>query len=387
MPQKSLSFAPLALLPLLLFALPCGGRSGAERPDLAPPGASTTAEAKPAGAARPSFAALTQRVRDGEFGEIHSFLVYRGGELLAEEYFHGYDANRLHEIQSVTKSVTSLLVGIAIDQGKIRGIDQKFLDFFPDRPIANRDARKEAITLKDVLTMSSGLDWDEHDAPYGSPQNTFTTMYGRPDWIQYVLDRPMAHNPGEVFRYNSGAAISLSAVLTHATGMKTQDFARKALFDPLGVEAEWKTSTPEGLAHTGGGLNLTPRGLAKIGLLVLAGGQWQGRQIVSESWIRQATTRHLRNVRPDNPIPLDYGYLWWFLSLDAPGRRPAGDLLFGWGADGQFLFILPQLNAVVVTTAGNADQDFLSVNLLTRGVLPLLTAPAAKAGAVKPPGG
>lgn len=363
-------------LPLLLAGcvLSCWGGPVEGGPNGAKPPAAGTLSGD-------AFADVTKRIRQGDFGEIHSLLVYKGGQPLYEQYFDGYDAERIHEAQSITKSVASLLIGIAIDQGKIRGVDQKLLGFFPGREIANRDERKAAITLEDVLTMRSGLDWAEHATPYGDPANPLGSMHRSRDWIQFVLDRPMKDKPGEVFQYNSGGVLLLSAVLRQATGTDPEAFAKKHLFDPLGIEADWRFSTPDGLPHTGGGLYTTPRALVRLGQLVLDGGRWQGRQIVSEKWVRKSMSRLQVDVRPRSPIKLDYGYLWWTLSLADPGqaRRLGGRTIqFAWGADGQFIFVVPEEQMVVVTTAGNYEEDFLSLDLLLEGVFPAVVSPQRK---------
>lgn len=363
----------------ILASFACwGGVDGAVPGEVQVPAGARPPAAGPRGLNGEALAAMTRRIRQGDFGRMHSLLIYKDGDLAYEEYFDGHGPDRIHEVQSVTKTVAGLLIGIAVDQGKIRGADQKLLELFPGREMANRDA-KAGLTLHHVLTMSSGMDWDEHATPYGSAQNSLSGMHGSGDWIQFVLDRGMKEEPGKVHKYNSGGALLLSAILRNSTGTDPEEFARKHLFEPLGIqEAQWRFSSPDGLPHTGGGLYLTPRSMGKVGQLILDEGRWEGRQIVSRDWIRKTTTRHLVNVRPKAHYKLDYGYMLWMFSLseaEQAKRLQERDIFFAWGADGQFIFIVPDLGIVVVTTAGNYAEDFLSANLLIEGVLAAVVEP------------
>lgn len=266
----------------------------------------------------------------GQDAEVYSVLIVRNGYLVAEAYFHPYHQSRKHFIRSCTKSFLSALIGIAIAEGRL-DFDQKVVDFFPDRVIANDDPRKRAMTVGHLLTMKSGLDWPESSVSYSSEDNILWQMMDSQDWVQFVLDRPMAAEPGATFNYSTGDPQLLAAVLEEATGMSTRKFARTHLFEPLGVSSEhwdWQ-SAPEGVAFGGGGLNITPRAMVKFAYLYLEGGAWNGQQIVPADWVEASVA---------DP---HYGYQWWRLSN-------GGYAALGYG--GQRIVVIPDLEMVVVIT-------------------------------------
>jgi CubicO group peptidase (beta-lactamase class C family) len=313
---------------------------------------------------------LSRRLHAGEYGAVTSILVVRNGRLVFEDY-HGAARESAHTMQSVTKSVTSLLAGIAIDQGRLGGVDARVVDFFPDyRPIGNLDARKDAMRVEDLLTMRTGLDWSE--AQYeGSPLQQLNDS--RDDWLRLVLDWPMREPPGARWEYVSGGVIVLGGVVGRAAGEPLDRFAAEQLFEPLQARGyTWFRGQPDGLLHTGGGLSLRPRDMAKIGWLMVDGGRWQGRQVVSERWIAESTRRMVRDPRTFGPHRVDYGYLWWIGSLDDPmnPRRESGDVWIASGAMGQWIFAVPRYRLVMVATGQNGDGrwaspfDFLYTHVL-----------------------
>ena len=174
---------------------------------------------------------------------IDSVVVVRHGQIVWEEYRAGYDAKTPHHLQSATKSVTSILIGIAMQQNLIDSVDQRVVDFFPDLTIANLDDRKQAMTLEHLLTMSDGMDWHEHDYPYTDSRNSLRQMWNSDDAVQFVLDAPMAREPGAIRAYNSGTSILLGGILEQVTGRDVLSFARTELFEPLGIEdVRWDTA-------------------------------------------------------------------------------------------------------------------------------------------------
>lgn len=268
---------------------------------------------------------------------LHSLLVIRHGYLVSETYYSGYKADTRHELYSCTKSFTSTLLGIALDKGLIQGLDQKVMDFFPARTFANPDPHKAAMTLEDLLTMRSGLDWHEGDAAYGA-------MVRSGDWVKYVLDEPMAGPPGSGFNYCSGCTHLLSAILQQRTGTGTLAFAQTNLFTPLGItDMNWEKDA-QGTPVGGWGLQLTPREMAKLGYLFLRQGEWDGRQVVSASWVANATRQH---TATDGD--LGYGYQWW--------TYPALDGYTALGRYGQTIFVIPKADLVIVTTAQVENHD------------------------------
>jgi CubicO group peptidase (beta-lactamase class C family) len=290
---------------------------------------------------------------------IHGLLVVRNGYLVLEAYFYPFKGDSRHWIASATKSFTSALIGIAIDKGYIDGVNHRLLDFFPERTVANVDAQKRTITLEHVLTMSSGLDWPTH-----GPQEDLYAQYSQSqDMVQFVLDRPMAHEPGTLFVYNSGGAHLLSAIVQKTTGMSARDFAQKNLFAPLGISDVYWLSDRNGINWGEGGLALIPRDLAKFGFLYLNNGLWDGQSVVSEAWVKASTAPHIETGDLGYGLSRHYGYQWW---VDADGAYKAT------GSAGQRMFVIPK-QAMVVTFVGGAsslDSDIVPETLLTSFLLP-----------------
>ncbi|MEH2485680.1 serine hydrolase domain-containing protein [Bradyrhizobium sp. AZCC 2230] len=290
---------------------------------------------------------------------IHAVLVARHGRLAFERYFRGsdevpsrffgvrvtdvsFDANTLHNLKSCSKSVASLVVGIAIDQGLIRSIDEPVFSFFPELSDL-RSPDTDRILLSHVLTMSMGLKWVEA-TPATGDDNDEVRMHMAPDASRYVLGLPVTAPAGQEFFYNTGALALLSAIVRKATVRPLDEFARTALFDPLGI-TEFQWNRFKGDSDAGGGLRLRPRDMAKIGQLVLAGGRWNDRQIVSKAWIEASTTMKLRATDGQS-----YGYLWWLRSTQLNGRVVQS--IAAQGRGGQSIRIVPELDLVVAVTAG-----------------------------------
>jgi len=302
------------------------------------------------------LAALVKYIQDEEF-PIDSVLVVRNGYLVMDAYFAPFDADEPHELYSVTKSVSSMLIGIALDKGYIESVDQPVLDFFPDTTFDNVDDLKESMTLEHVLTMTTGLDWDE-TAPYGSAENSLTEVIRSLDWAKTVLDMPMIEEPGTQFVYCTGCSHVLSAIISETTDMSAEEFADEYLFGPLGIENLFWPSDPKGVSYGGFGLRLTAHDLAKLGYLYLNKGEWDGEQIVSAEWVETSTQNQLETL-PENSA--GYGYQWWILPNDA--YMAAG--LFG-----QHIFVIPHLNMVVVFTSDIRDNEVSPVDLVLNYIIP-----------------
>jgi CubicO group peptidase (beta-lactamase class C family) len=299
--------------------------------------------------------ALDAAIRSGEFKKIGSVLVARHGKLAYEGYFDG-DAASLRDTRSATKSITDILIGIAINEHKLSGVDAKILALLPERAhnVQNPDPRKSAITVEDFLTMSSSLECDDwNDASRGNEER----MYVLEDWAQFVLDLPIrgrmhvgeqveAPPYGRYFSYCTGGVFTLSEVLDKATGQRTDRYAREKLFQPLGItDVEWVYS-PMDVPQTGGGLRLTSRDLLKIAQLCLDGGAWQGKRIVSEAWVRTSTQPH---ARIDDTT--EYGYLWWLKSFKSGEKSYPAFFMSGNG--GNKVVAIPALDMAVVITSTN----------------------------------
>lgn len=271
---------------------------------------------------------------------IHSLLLARKGELLLDAYFYPYDGSTVHELQSVTKSVTTTLIAIAADKGKL-GLDDTLVSFFPDRTIANRDARKERITVRHLASMSSGLACTAE-----GDERTLEEMKSSPDWVQFALDLPMAAEPGSKFVYCSPGMHLLSAILQAATGMTELEFAQQYLFGPLGISEVLWHPDPQGYTRGWAQLHLLPRDAAKIGYLWASGGEWDGTQIVPRAWVEDSVKVQLKTGGPD-----DYGYGWWLPRNTTTGEYAAI------GRGGQRIAVHRGMDMVIVTTAGGIEPS------------------------------
>jgi CubicO group peptidase (beta-lactamase class C family) len=290
---------------------------------------------------------------------LHSLLIVRHGALVTEAYFQPYSPETEHTIESLTKSILGTLVGIAIDQGKLESADQKLVDFFPERTIANLDNRKKNITIANLLALDTGLDCSDFAPPASE-------MWESPDWVQFMLDLPMKNDPGKQWSYCTGAVHLLSAILQKATGQDPRLFANEHLFKPLGIPAvpvEAWMADPQGLSFGGAGLYLTPRDVAKYALLYLTGGQWEGRQIVSRAWVETSTRPHAYAGNDPNfgAMPRDYGYLWSLF--------PAAGFYSALGMGGQHIHIVPEQDLAVVITAAEPVNSF-HFSLIQNYILP-----------------
>ncbi|MHA1290508.1 MAG: serine hydrolase domain-containing protein [Candidatus Thorarchaeota archaeon] len=273
-----------------------------------------------------------------------SIVIIRNGYIVFETYPGvRYDDNERHILYSVTKSVTSVLIGIAIQEGFIESVNQTMVSFFPNRTIANLDADKESITIENLLLMNTGLEWDEWSTDYGTSNNSITLMFNSADPIQHYLDLPMEYNPGEQWVYNSGGSHMLGAILRQMTGMTVLQFAIQYLFSPLNITDVWWSADPLGNNHCGGGLQMTPQDLAKIGFLYQNNGTWDGQEIVSPSWIENSTRTML--YQWENYEYQGYGYQWWTL--------PTLDIYNAAGLEGQNLYIDNEHDLIVAMTASH----------------------------------
>lgn len=326
-------------------------------------------------------------IQAGKFGEIHSMLVYRHERLVYEEYFPGhefkwdapyyygnyiqYDQNTLHGIMSCTKSVTSACINIAIEQGYIENVDQSIFDYLPDLQEFN-SGRKSEITIEHLLTMTSGLEWNEWNAAHGTDANDIDRLYIQcsDDLLPCVLERSMVADPGESFTYNGGGIIALGEILKNATGMDLIEFSKNNLFDPLGIDTLYWSTYPEGEVDAAGGILLRPRDMMKFGVLFLNGGTWNGQRIISEDWIEKSSEIYNNNIRINIPIEDSgrngYGYTWWISEVGSDN-----DLMYranGWG--GQVIMVIPAKEMVVVFTSGNWPSNSSLFSILEKYILP-----------------
>ena len=269
---------------------------------------------------------------------LHSLLVSRRGELVLERYFNGARATRPANVKSASKSIISALVGVAIDRRLIADVDTPIVTYFPELT-KDRDQAKRTITIEDLLTMRSGL------------ESTSGEGYGRwvssRNWVRYALDRPMVSDPGTSMEYSTGNTHLLSAILTKATRTSTWQFANDTLAAPLGFALARWPQDPQGVYFGGNDMLMTPRQMLAFGELYLARGRSKGRQIVPESWIERSFVPRGRSYWSDQ----EYGYGWWIRQIG--GHRA----YYAWGFGGQYIFVVPDLDLVVVTTSSSTVAE------------------------------
>lgn len=289
-----------------------------------------------------------------DYGKIYGEFAKKAGPLnhdvngpynyFSTEYHPFFQHSDLHTMQSVSKTVTSISIGIAIGRKEFPAdLDTPILQYFDDYKPANVDDRKRRITLRHLLTMSAGLEWNE-DLPYNDPKNSADVMEATHDWVRYVIDQPMAAEPGKVFVYSSGVTQLLSHIFKKATGRNVDDYAAEYLFKPLGIGYRWKHS-PTGLPDTEGGLYISAPDLAKIGFLFLKNGAWERKQIVPPEWVRASVTPNMSV--DDEGQKWKYGFQWW---LEPYGDSPQR---FAWAArgfGGQELRVVPEYDLIMVLT-------------------------------------
>jgi CubicO group peptidase (beta-lactamase class C family) len=277
---------------------------------------------------------------------LDSLLVVRHGKIVAEAYYAPYAAGILHQVNSVTKAVISTLTAIASKDGLLDSPSHRVLDFFDRGRIANIDPRKEAMTVQNLLDMTSGLAWMELGLE-GTPSSSVTEMRRNPDWVKFILDRPMRSAPGDEFNYNSGNQHLLSAILAKLTGMSTLEYAKAKLFGPLGINDLYWWHDPQGITIGGFGLFLQPRDMAKIGYLYLRNGMWEGKQLLPLAWIDKANHATIdMHLEPG----LCYSNCFWAL--------PEKHVYTADGYRGQLIMVFPDLDVV----AGEQILTHLSVS-------------------------
>ena len=298
----------------------------------------------------PSPAAEPMAIDDSLFGEalqaanqmprLHSLLISHNGNLVLEEYFNGQSPRRTANVKSVSKSVMSALIGIAIERGHVPGLDQPISDYYADRLEGEAAAAKRAITIGNLLSMQAGL------------ETTSFYNYGAwvlsNDWIGFALEQPVLSAPGTRMHYSTGNTHLLSAILTQATGRSTLEFARQYLGAPLEIEIAAWPQDPQGIYFGGNNMEFTPRQMLAFGELYINNGQANGRQVISPSWVEQSLTPRVQSPRNEERR---YGYGWWI--RDMAGIPTA----YAWGYGGQFILLVKDLDLVVVTTSSSLPGD------------------------------
>lgn len=303
---------------------------------------------------------LITKITKGDYKDTHSLLIVKDGKLALEEYFAAEGKivgpfvnqvfrDRVHMLASVTKSMNSTLIGIAREQGYLGNLSAPAFELFPEYSDLIKDG-KEQIQLKHLLTMSAGFHWNELVISYSNPRNDAMVMHWNNDLIRYCLEKAIVKPPGEKFVYHSGLSTILGEILKRSVGIRGDKFAEKHLFEPLGISTYKWSISHDNLLNTGGGLALRPRDMAKFGQLYLNGGMWNGKQIVPNDWVKESIQPHIKTTSGT------YGYQWWLRSFRINDRQI--DSFYAIGNAGQFIFVFPDLEMVIVSTAQNYDQGW-----------------------------
>ncbi len=327
------------------------------------------------------------RINCGKYDEVHSMLIFKDSKLVFEEYFQGYrykwdgenhhgewtswDKSTPHGVKSVSKSITSIGVGIAIDKGFIKNVHQSIFDYLPDHQHLKMSG-KEKITIEHLLTMTSGLEW----ADLGNASNDIVGIwYQDKDPITFILEKPLIHNPGTTFTYSGGNTIILGEIIKNASYMELDKFSEEYIFKPLEIDSSnWPLRFENGVIEAGGGLEMTARDMLKIGVTCLNNGVFNDTQIISKQWIEKSNTPYSNNtninIQGHSSGSHDYSYSWWLKSYTKSGEEINMYHAVGWG--GQEIIILPELNTVVVFTGGNYIHNVKTIEILEEYILPAI---------------
>lgn len=332
---------------------------------------------------------LMNELQESDNHYIHGLLIVKDGKLVFEEYFDGadmnifgslnpiykeFDPNTLHFQASVTKSITSILVGIAIDKGFISNVNKSAFSFYPEHADLVND-EKNKVTVHNMLAMCSGLEWDESSFPYDDPRSDTYKILNNDDPIRFMLSKPLESTPGTVFHYNSGTTNILGDIVRKMSGMLVTEFARQYLFEPLGItDFEWlRCDGNSQVTFASGGLYLRPRAMAKIGQMYLQEGTWNGNRVVSSNWVKESVMESipLPTSMRDKYHAYGYGYQWW-LGKYSPGDIEAFSAR-GWG--NQYIVVLPSLDMVVVFAGGAFNENifelpFIYYNIIQDYIIP-----------------
>ncbi len=320
---------------------------------------------------------MTTAITHNEYTGIHSILISKGNNLVYEHYFNGYDRDSLHDSRSSFKSVTSLLLGIALDKGLIKDVNERVASFFPEDKTFADDPRKKDMTLKDLLEMRSGFDCNEWT---DDGKDCESDMTNTPDWVKFSLALPMKDQPGKVWAYTSCDPMIVSGIISRVGHMSIMDFAKQYLFQPLGITHYRWTIDPAGNGMTAGSFYILPQDMLKIGQMVKNDGVWNSQRIVSEKWLRQSTTATIpipdwsfvkfSKSRVAIPQPTYYGYYWYneVVRTDNYSER----VVFASGNGGQYIMLIKDLDLVVVFTQGNYEswKAKRAFDILARYIIP-----------------
>jgi CubicO group peptidase (beta-lactamase class C family) len=325
--------------------------------------------------------AIVDRILDGTYRDVDSVLLFHHGRLQMEEYFYGYTVERTHQMRSATKSVVSALIGIAIDQHALSGVEEAVIPHMGYATLGNPDPRKMRITVGDFLSMTSGLECDDHDSKSVGREEA---IYEKPDWVKATLDLPMIHDPGTDGSYCSGGVAVLGRLTEKVSGLPLADFAQKNLFGPLGISREnWSWNYDLTSADTEyAQIHLRPRDCLKLGILFADDGRWHGKQVISSAWAKTSLAEHSQVENTS------YGYFWWrpWLGVKTKAGIEHVHMVAAQGNGGQKIYLLPQFDLVAVFTAGDYNSNGAPPNrIMADLILPALIAARDRVSGTAPP--
>lgn len=319
---------------------------------------------------------------------IHSILIIKNGKLVFEEYFegekfklgkytgeYGFDRDDLHTLCSATKSFTSALLGIAIDKGYIESVDENVFDFFPENSdLTVLVPEKKNMTIRHLLTMTSGLQWDDESTSYYDPANDMYNLFTSSDPMRFILSKKLVNAPGNFFEYANCNTNLIGEIVHRVTSKRLDLFCDSLFFSKLGIDTyEWQKIKPE-IIFTSGDLMLRPRDMAKFGQLFLNRGIWDGEQLISEEWCIESTSRHIdpNDFTTSFNWSDGYGFQWWQKAYESAGNKYDTYFASGWG--GQQIIVIPQLETVVVFTGGNyfTNEKISCYEIVEEYIIPAL---------------
>ena len=380
-----------ALLPVLVFNFSCKNESSSgpesytyQVPEQTGDGWET-ASLSDVGMDENLLTDMVNNINNNVYTEVHAVVIIKEGRLVFEVYFPGhvfnysgenyhgsiagYNRETTHNTHSATKSITSALVGIAMDQGFIRDVDEKIFTFFTDYTDLNTGG-KDTITVEHLLTMTSGLEWNEWDVSVSDANHDIIQFCNSWDPVAYILGKPLVTEPGTTFYYNGGGVDLLGEIVRIASGLGVDDFSEQYLFGPLGITHYNWQRLRSGMICTHGDIYLRPRDMAKFGYLFLENGVWNGTTIISQAWVQKSTEQYI--ALPQLDWADGYGYLWWLQTYHANNGEFASFRADGWG--GQQIIVLPGIDMVVVFTGANYVSNPPCQEILTRFILPAVDA-------------
>ncbi len=335
-----------------------------------------TSSARAAGFNLELLTQLSNKIDSGQYVNVHSVLVLHKGKLVYEKYSGGFGRDSIHSMRSISKFITSTLVGIAVDRGDIPSIEERIFDFLPEYE-SLKTPEKYEIRLKHLLNMTAGIEWRESDVPYGTDENDETQMYRDGEWVRYTLSKPLIHQPGTKWEYSGGLANLMAAILQNATGMPGDEYARRYLCKPLGIQQfKWNKNKDHGWVSAAAGVSITPRALAKIGQMFLDSGYWKGNKVLSKGWTEASGKNQIPPEESGQigPFAIGYGYTTLVI-LKGPDFMPGLKGFAATGNGGQILWILPEDDLVMVMTGGNYDSELSQtqpIDMAVRYVYPAL---------------